>query len=1022
MPTEQVVIRPGMDENIDARHLPIGTPRLLQNFRVREGARFEKRPGQTAHGVTGLPLSAVGRMVSSMAGGPVVCADDDDLGSLVAPNVYRKNSYGTWDRLGRHGVTVPERRFGVAIDAVDRGQEHTCATVNGLLYVAFADRSAGTTVTIYQIDPLGVALKKASLSDAAEPRLIYANSVLYLVTREPSGGGTDIEVRTVSTADLSLGAATTLGSTLSANTVRFDACAVEGGTTWAIAYPETANILRVRIMSGTSSSVDDDVATGATAANIGIAAYEGEHVCVAFTDGTTLRASVLATGTLAGNTFDVRAAAGSETYVGNTGVVRTNTSVFHVVAQGSDQDATPTLDTGFLAVAGVNTTAVSSGPFKHWHYRAGSKPWTYGALGERRVLIWATNNISPSSAFWDLQGASFILDVSSLYAIAEGISYEHTPAWSITTPLYQHIPEPVLLETGRRATVIPWEDASGSASSLAGIDVVVWTNKQPSESIAGAYRQTSESGGALYISGSMLCDCAEATTSDTSVHIPENGFPHEPEIALAIAAGGSLTAGRLYTYKSVYRWMDSIGRVHRSAPSEAKSTTPTGGDLTVTVRISTLSGSAKVGAMSATPVAEVYRSWSGGPYYYVGSTGAIDSVSVNDVSTTYSDAATDASLESNRVLYTDLGVLPTDPPSGARLICQGGQRLFVVGWKPNVIQFSKLYIPTAPWEFVDDNVFRIDVQHEITALSWLGGSLVIFTADKIYTVSGDGPNDQGLGSFSDPIELPTSVGADSPHVVEGPAGLFFKGGGTIWLLPRGFGPPQPIGDMIQRTMTAYPFLRGAVRCANDDDDLIHFLLADSDLPSARTLLVTWNNVLNAWGRDQLACDIGAIGSVGGVLNLLIPTWSAVSQTPARKLEGSVQDLTASGTATWIESRVGFGDFRPFGPLGWGAFKSLQIHGERAGTCKLNLAVTVDGALYSTPGAVATYTVTKELTSGSEFYAEHIPRVEMGGSWRFDMYDSVVSGVGMTSGLVLHSLAYEAAPEDGPRRVPFEERF
>lgn len=1020
---QDVLIRPGMEEHIDSHLLPMGTARKLVNLRTRQAARFEKRPGTASLGASGLAPAATARWVAEIASEPVVCVDDVAFGNLVAPNVYRKNSAGLWDRLGRHGVSVPERRFGVALAAsgssafvADRGQEHTCAVVDGLLYLAFADVTAGTTVSIYQIDPDGIVLRKTSLSDAAEPRFVYANSVLYLVTREPGGSGTDIEVRTVST-NLTLSSETTLGSTLASATSRFDAAPVDGGTSWVIAYPESSIVMRIRRMTGTTSTVDDAVSTPAEATGIGITAFQGERCVVAYVSGGVLKALVATTSTL-GNSgaFNVRSAAGNETYDGQCGVVRVDTDTHFIVAGGTDQDLVPTLSTVFAVTAKISTSAVTVGPIKHWHYLPTSKPWTYGAAGQRHVLVWAQNGAG--SAAGQTQPKSLILDISAVYAFADAISYEHSGGYEGSAlNLQRHVPEVASLGSGRRITVIPWDDPG----PLSGIDVVVWSDAAPSESLAAAHRVTHESGGALYISGGALHECAEAADKDYSVQIPENGFPHYPAVTLnvGVATGGSLTAGQEYNYLALYRWQDSVGRVHRGAPSTAKATSPspTGIWLTTRVRIATLSGSVKVGGMSGNPVAEVYRSWNGGPYYYVGSTGAIDSVSVNDVSTTYDDTSADTTVEANHVLYTDLGVLPTEPPSGARLMCQGGQRLFTVAWRENTVQFSKLYVATAPWEFVDDDTFRISVPSRITALAWMDGALVIFCASAIYLVTGDGPNDQGVGAFSDPRQLPAAVGADSPHVVEVAEGLMYKGGGTIWLLPRGFGPPQPDGDSIQETLGRFPHLRAAFKAANADDDCTHFVLASSDLPEASTYVAVRDNRFGSWSLDDIDGEVGAAAAVDGKFTWLLPQWSATTHVPARQFGVSqYQDYTAQGASTWIEQRIEFGDWRPFGVLGQGRLQRVGVLGAFNGSANgppLNAVFTIDESVQ------VVQQIAVNGSGNGAFFREFVPAQQAGTAFQLTIYDSQPST--FVPSHVINAFGIEIEPEPGLRRPNVGER-
>jgi hypothetical protein len=1019
---QDVLIKPGMNESVDPRLAPMGTPRKLVNVRTRRAARFEKRPGTGSIGASGLPPAATARWVAEIASEPVVCADDVAFGNLVAPNMYRKNSAGTWDRLGRHGVSVPERRFGVALAAsgsssfaADVGQEHTCAVVGGLLYLAYADVTAGTTVTIYQIDPDGIVLRRTSLSDAAEPRLVYANSVLYLVTREPGGSGTDIEVRTIS-SNLTLSSETTLGSTLASATSRFDAAPVEGGTTWVIAYPESSIVMRIRRMSGTTSAVDDAVSTPAEATCIGITAFEGERVCVAYVSGGTLKALVATTSSLSNSgAFNVRAAAGAETYAHQCGVVRVDTNTHFIIAGGTDSDTEPLLSTIFTVTAKISTSAVTVGPIKHWHYGTTSKPWTYGAAGQRRVLVWAQNGAGYAAG--QTQPKSTILDVSAVYAFADAISYEHSAGYESAIGQSRHVPEVASLGSGRHVTVIPWDDPG----PLSGIDVVVWSDASPSESIAAAHRAAHESGGALYISGGALQECAEAADPTYSVQIPENGFPHYPAVTLnvGVATGGALTAGQEYNYCALYRWQDSVGRVHRGAPSAVKaaSPSPTGIWLTTRVRIATLSGSVKVGGMSGNPVAEVYRSWNGGPYYYVGSTGAIDAVSVNDVSTTYDDIIADTTVASNHVLYTSLDILPTEPPSGARLMCQGGQRLFTVGWRENTVQFSKLYVATAPWEFVDDDTFRISVPSRITALGWMDGALVIFCASAIYIVTGDGPNDQGVGAFSDPRQLPAAVGADSPHVVEVAEGLMYKGGGTIWLLPRGFGPPQPDGDAIQETLGRFPHLRAAFKAANADDDCTHFVLASADLPGASTYVAVRDNRYGSWSLDDIDGEVGAAAAVDGKFTWLLPQWSATTHVPARQFGVSqYQDYSSQGASTWVEQRIEFGDWRPFGVLGQGRLGRVGVLGAFNGAANgppLNAVFTIDESVQ---------VVQQIAVSGSgngAFFREIVPKQQAGTAFQLTIYDSQPST--FVPSHVINALGIEVDTEPGLRRPNVGER-
>lgn len=1004
MTAVDIQIRPGMSEAIDARLLPmapVAVPRLLQNVRVRQQGRIEKRPGTVELGegdATGLPVEGSALFLTEHNGLVVAGLQNDEDRFMYTLS----DNEQFWTSMGRHGPVVPERRFGISLDDSTTGREHTCVAVNGTLYVAYTDTSTGATTTLLAIDPGGTVLRRTTLATAAQPRLVYAGGVLYLIYRLTSGAGTTLDVRTVTLTTLALSAAVALPSTVRAAGSSYDVAPVDGGSTWAIAYEETALLLRIRIMSGTTSSVTTTVATTTSASRIGIASVSGGYTCVAYYDGTTdVEAYLGLTSTLAGANHAVDTLSGSESRHHQVGVVATDSDAFALVFGGSDTVATPTLNTCFIKHCVVSTIGVV-GVYKIYHYQPASKPFVYGDAGERQVLIWAHNRNDTSVGQWSTQACHFVLSLERTSATGGGanlaaVSYEHIAAYGSSTTFKTHLPEVADFGSGRRATVLQWDDPS----DYKGLDVAVFRCAQPSESVSDATRQAMSTGGSLLVPGGCLYEVTDSAHANTHF-IVENGFPYAPEVAAVAVAGGSLVASQLYTFVACYRWRDAAGKLHRSAPSAPVTATPSGADLSVTLRISTLSGTGRLGGIADAPVAEVYVKTLGGPFQY---TSNVD-VSPSAISTTYTVTSYPSS---GFALYTDSNILENWTPSGARLVCEGGNRVFTVGWKERAVEFSKLFIPTAPWEFCDSDTFRIFVPEPITALGYMDGTLCIFSATGVYVVAGDGPDDQGNGAFSEPRRLSATVGSEGPHVVETAQGLMYKGAGTVWLLPRGFGAPVPVGDDIQTTLATYPYLRAAVLCANADDDCAHFVLATSDLPAAETIVAVWDNRLSGWFLDDVAGEIGAAGSAGGVFTWMLPAWTSASDAPVRYFDASAatrQDLSATGVASWIESRIGFGDMRPFGSIGWGLLKRLVILGERVDSCNLKLGVSVDGG--------ATTTRTHPLSSGSQFYAEHGLENIKGCAFRFDLYDSELSG--FTAGIAWHALAIAAEPMEGPKKL------
>lgn len=1006
MPSESVDlrIRPGMSESRDSRMLSIAdgiaTPRLIQNYRFRQLDRAEKRPGTQSRGTTGLPTAGSGLWVSEWNGLDAVCIEDT-LDSQIARSLYVRDASAQWNYAGRTGFVVPERRTGVTMDSGVALFAATCVAINGVLYVAWAE--TGDIVHLTAMDPGGTIFRDVTLSTASEPRLIYTNSVLYLVYRD----NVTIRIRTVTLGTLALSAASAVATTLRASGAGYDAAPMEGGTTWLLAYPEDATHIRVRVMSGTTSSADTTIVTTNPATFVAVVGTSSSKVVVAYVDSNDAEVSTFSDTLTGAANVVVQTAAGNENWFTQSGIVRTGSNEWHVVFAGQDTTAAPTIGTLMLYHARINgTPSVTEGPYKGFRFLPCSKPFVTGDAGSRRVSIVAHD------ASTSVNASHCILDLETQGSPHGGgqqlsaISHEHTPVY--TSAIARHNTEVASVGGAQYFVPIRWSDPN----DIEGYDALVFRSAATNVSMAWAERAVQQVAGALCVSGGALYEACSAEFSGSD-YICENGFVNEPEINTAVAAGGSMTSGQEYTYVATYAWLDPLGnRIHRSAPCHVDTVTPSGGNLSVTVRILALACGGRFGTNSGNVVAEVYRSWNGGPFYYVDST---STVLVGTASSTVTDASADATVEVNRTLYTDGGILATYPPSGARLLCKGGGRVWTVGWKPRVPEFSKLMIPTAPVEFCDDDTFRIHgIDEDITAIAWMDGHFIAWSKQSIFLVTGDGPNDQGVGAFSDPRRMPCTVGADSKHVAEVSQGLIYKGAGTFWLLPRGFGPPQPVGDEIQETLASFPYLRSAVRCSNGDDDCTHFTLANADTTTAETKVAIYDNRTGGWSLDDIAGEVGAAGAVDGKFTWMIPTWDAAADVPVRQFTtSSNEDLAANNaTSTWIESKIGFGTWHLAGVFGVSTVRSVSVFGEIVGSCVVKLDSSIDHA------SASTFTTTQGTTGVT--YLQHQLETRTRSAFRFDIYDAENSG--KTAGLALHSVAVEVEKLPGPKAIPPTSRF
>ena len=266
-----------------------------------------------------------------------------------------------------------------------------------------------------------------------------------------------------------------------------------------------------------------------------------------------------------------------------------------------------------------------------------------------------------------------------------------------------------------------------------------------------------------------------------SQDIVEHGFHLFPEnVSAAVAGLGSLTAGD-YQYRVIYETTDSRGQIHRSAPSVAVSATTVSSNLTVNLTIPTL-------RLTEHPIVncQVYRTADAGTVFYkVGSV-------TNDVTAdtvVFSDTGSiTTTLTAQEILYTDGGVVDNIAPPATSVVGAFNNRMFAVSSEnPKILYYSKKRQAKKPVEFSD--VFQIVMNRAdtVTALQEMDEKLIIFEDERIFYITGEGPNDTGLqNSFSEPQLVTGDVGClSSDAVVLTPDGLMFMSKKGIYLLTRG---------------------------------------------------------------------------------------------------------------------------------------------------------------------------------------------------------------------------------------------
>jgi hypothetical protein len=439
---------------------------------------------------------------------------------------------------------------------------------------------------------------------------------------------------------------------------------------------------------------------------------------------------------------------------------------------------------------------------------------------------------------------------------------------------------------------------------------IVALNKNTTGSVGGVYsnlgvnlaafsinqsgQYSSEIANALHLTGGFLWEY------DGTKPV-EHGFHVYPEFISAAwsASGGSMVAQpdsatntNAYAYQITYEWTDAQGNIHRSAPSLPVFVTTTG------------SGSSGSVALNIPYLRLTYKSsvriiisrWSIGQqvFYQVNSvTTPTLNVTTSD-SFTYTDTLPDSSIIGNTILYTTGGVVEDIAAPACVHSALYKSRLFLIDAEDrNVIWYSKQVIEATPVEMSD--LFTIYVAPTsgaqgstgpMTALSAMDDKLIVFKANAIYYITGNGPDNTGANNdFSEPVFITAAVGCVNPaSIVLMPQGLMFQSNKGIWLLSRDL-TTSYIGAAVQgyNSSTIY----SAVNVPNFNQ--VRFTLSGS-------VVLTYDYFVGQWSTYSL----NAISSTiyGGYHTILNSNGQALQETPQTYLDGSNPVLMGMTTG-WL---------------------------------------------------------------------------------------------------------------------------
>lgn len=261
---------------------------------------------------------------------------------------------------------------------------------------------------------------------------------------------------------------------------------------------------------------------------------------------------------------------------------------------------------------------------------------------------------------------------------------------------------------------------------------------------------------------------------------------------LGIGKGGSVDNGT-YGYGVIYQWQDSKNQVHRSFP------------YLFNVTVSGASANARIGLVVSTlrlteksnVIIHIFRTKANQSTYFrlTSATAPLFNDKTVDA-LAYTDGATDASLLSNEILYTNSGEIGNDAPPSSSFIHNHQNRLWLKSDQRNLLFYSKQYITGRGVEFSQQFSFQIDTPGgDVTGLASVDDKLIVFKRSTIRGIIGEGPNALGQqNDFSQDVLVSTDTGCTEPASIvqfsgsdyQGQAvgGVMFKGDKGIYLLDR----------------------------------------------------------------------------------------------------------------------------------------------------------------------------------------------------------------------------------------------
>lgn len=494
--------------------------------------------------------------------------------------------------------------------------------------------------------------------------------------------------------------------------------------------------------------------------------------------------------------------------------------------------------------------------------------------------------------------------------------------------------------------------------------------------------------------------------------------------------GGSIAAGT-YLYSGVQEFRSNANLLHRSAAATGLSRTTAGATSSVALRyvghnITNKQKSATgFGATSTIgTLLQPYRTTVGGSTYQrlvpltITADATVSSATGTD---TNSDAG--ASLSSRAALYTTGGILDDYAPPSTRTHFLHKQRLFALIGDGLTWWYSKSFLDDLGTVPGFNPSFRIAMDETQTAGASLDDKAIFYSATGIwYMLGGDqGPSASGANNdFGTPVKLQSDVGCTNPRsLVSMPDGHMFQSARGIYLLTRGLETVW-IGRPVRDVLASYPNVTSAVLVAKYNQ--VRFTANSSD--GTAGVVLVYDYVLKQWSTFKYYDVVTVRASTpivdacvwNGAYTFVTPYGTVYTETESSYLDDTHYTQMTLETA-WISAAPQIK--AEVAPLAFKSVRQFMLNGKSNTNHDLTISVGFDSdtsypqsVTFAAQGAVTTIGDLEKcaITIGTRRKCESI---------RFRIQDATptTGAVGTGQGPTFDTMGIELGLKRGGYKVP-----